>query len=373
MRVLLINPWGGEEFPVPSIGYLQAALKHWKVDVVAKDLNLAMIDNDSYDLIGVSFHSFSVKYARQIRDKFKGKLICGGHHPSAMPEQMFSVGYDQIVIGEGENAIIDIIQGNDAKIIKDCDNKYFPGINEIPFSDYEGLGWNGLLGFAIISSRGCPFDCNFCASSSFWKRKWKGRSPDDILREIELRIRQFGIKIFMFEDDNFILDKKRTLEICGSIKDLHLIWQCSSRADTLNDDDICRALIASGCHTVWIGIESLSEESLIRMNKRIDVETILRGIDNAYKFGLQVMAEFIVGLPGDTENDIITTVKNIKRSKINKKAIQIAWIIPETEIYKKAKEQGFNDNVYLESGAPFYTYEQDINTLNRWYNLIDTA
>lgn len=122
MRVLLINPWETGEFPPPSIAYLQAALKHWKVDVVVKDLPDAMIDTKSYDLVAVSFHSFSVKYARQIRDQFKGKLICGGHHPSAMPEQMLSIGYDQVVVGEGENATIDIIytEVNFEEVYKGC-------------------------------------------------------------------------------------------------------------------------------------------------------------------------------------------------------------------------------------------------------------
>jgi radical SAM superfamily enzyme YgiQ (UPF0313 family) len=373
MRVLLINPWLPEVFPSPAIGYLQAALNHWKVDVVAKDLNEAMADKEDYDLVGVSFHSFSVKYARQIRDKFKGKLICGGHHSSAMPDQMLSIGYDQVVIGEGENAIIDIIQGNSEKIIKDCDHKYFFGINEIPFPDYTGLGSTGEYGFAIISSRGCPFNCNFCASSLFWDRKWKGRNSYNILKEIELNIEQYGIKIFMFEDDNFTLDKNRVIEICESIKDLQLVWQCASRADTLNDDNICRSLVGSGCHKIWLGIESLSEDSLLRMGKRIEIKDILSGIENADRFGLQTISQFIVGFPGDMEDDIMTTVKNIKLSHINKKSIQIAWIIPGTEIYNKAKEYGFNDDVYLESGAPYYTYENDIDTLRRWSNLISNA
>lgn len=103
MRVLLINPWQGELFPPPSLGYIQASIKTIEgIEVVAKDLSPALEDRSEYDLVGVSFHSFSVKHARLIREKFKTRLVCGGHHPSALPQQMLSIGYDQVCIGEGE-------------------------------------------------------------------------------------------------------------------------------------------------------------------------------------------------------------------------------------------------------------------------------
>ena len=153
MRVLLINPWESDALPPPSIRYLQSALKHYAIDVTAANLAEAMNMNDDFDIVGASFHSFSVKYARQIRDKFRGHLICGGHHPSALPEQMLGIGYDQVVIGEGEDAIIDIINGNRDKIIRDCERKYFDGINDYPFPDYAGLTNMGIYRINIISSR----------------------------------------------------------------------------------------------------------------------------------------------------------------------------------------------------------------------------
>ena len=118
MKVLLINPWEGEIFPAPAIGYLQSILKINGVDVKAVDLPDIWSEKDEYDLVGVTFHSFSVKQAVRIRNYFKGRLICGGHHPSAMPEQMLSAGYDQVVIGEGEKAIINIINGDTSAKIK---------------------------------------------------------------------------------------------------------------------------------------------------------------------------------------------------------------------------------------------------------------
>ncbi|MCJ7447906.1 MAG: B12-binding domain-containing radical SAM protein [Bacteroidales bacterium] len=374
MKVLLINPWESNSLPPPSIGYLQAALKHWKVDVVAKNLPEAMIDTNDYDLVGVSFHSFSVKYARQIRDKFKGKLICGGHHPSALPEQMLSIGYDQVVVGEGENAIINIIQGNNNKVIysKDCEHKYFYGINEIPIPDYTGLKYTGFsgdvpYGINIITSRGCPFSCNFCASSDFWKRKYTTRSSENVLNEINQRITE-GFKTWIFEDDNFTANKKRVFEICSQL-DGKLPWLTIGRAESL-DEELCRELRRAGCYKIFLGIESLSQEVLDRCGKNTTVEKMMKGIEIAENAGIETISQFMVGLPGDTIKNIEETNYNLKRSKIKTMVVRILWILPNTEIHRKAKEHGFNDNIYLESGVPFYTYEQSMETLNQWTNLI---
>jgi radical SAM superfamily enzyme YgiQ (UPF0313 family) len=370
--ILLINPWAGEVFPTPAIGYLQAAVKAARpeVKVTAADMKVALqlLEKNSYDLVGVTYHSFSVKYARQIRAAVKGRLVCGGHHPSALPQQMLDIGYDQVVVGEGENALIAIIDGDTRPIISGYVNP-FALIDELPFPDYTGLSWSGAMGMPIISSRGCPFSCSFCGSVAFWGRKWKMRQAEDVLDEIAW----MGLKTFMFEDDNFTVDKKRALKICDGIKGKGYSWQCNSRAETLVDEELCRALKDAGCETVWCGIESFSQKSLNRSGKRTTVEKMLAGIEMADKVGLEIMAQFIVGLPDDTEADIKLTVETIKKSKIKRKGVQKIWIVPNTLAHDRAKAKGFDDEVFLKTGSPYYTYEQDMATLDRWYKMIDQA
>lgn len=370
--ILLINPWAGEVFPTPAIGYLQAAVKAARpeVKVTAADMKVALglLEKNTYDLVGVTYHSFSVKYARQIRAAVKGRLVCGGHHPSALPQQMLDIGYDQVVVGEGENALIAIIDGDTRPIISGYINP-FCLIDELPFPDYTGLSWSGAMGMPIISSRGCTSICTFCASTAFWGHKWKMRSAEDVLAEI----REMGLKKFMFEDDNFTINKKRALAICEGIKGKGYSWQCNSRAETLVDEELCRALKDAGCETVWCGIESFSQKSLNRSGKRTTVEKMLAGIEMADKVGLEIMAQFIVGLPDDTEADIKLTVETIKKSKIKRKGVQKIWIVPNTLAHDRAKAKGFDDEVFLKTGAPYYTYEQDMATLDRWYKMIDKA
>jgi len=367
MKVLLINPWQGEVFPPPSLGYLQAVLKQAGVEVKACDLVDAFSErNNTYDMVAVSFHSFSVKSAIGLRQMFKGKMICGGHHPSAMPQQMLDIGYDQVVIGEGENAILEIVNGNTNSIIKGKS----VNVNEIPFPDYTGFTGNRTMGMPIISSRGCCFDCSFCASSDFWDRSWKPRSVDNVIKELQLIV----TKQFMFEDDNFTTHRGRAIDICKAIRELGgFNWQCASRAETLTDDELCWNLKSAGCHTVWLGVETLSQDSLDRCNKNTTVEKMLAGIARAHAHGLNTMSQFIVGLPGDTEKNILETVTNIKHSKIRRRGTNTLWILPNTEVYKKAKEYGFDDSSYLTEGVSYYTYEQSMKTLSRWSKLINAA
>lgn len=375
MNVLLINPWQAEIFPPPSIGYLQAALKHWKINVTAMDYNDAMTTQRHFDIVGVTFHSFSVRNARAIRDKFPdSKLICGGHHPSAMPEQMLAIGYDQVVVGEGENAIIDIIQGNKNRIIvsDDCEHKYFNGINDMPFPDFMGLGYSGEMGLPVISSRGCPYECNFCASTKFWRRTWTMRSPENVLTEID-RIVSAGVKTWMFEDDNFTLHVGRAVEICKRIKELGSYqWQCASRAESLIDESFVKELASAGCKRIWLGIESLSQQSLDRCNKKTTVEKMIAGIKMARKYAIEPVCQFIAGLPGDTIANISETVLTMRKHHIHGGA-NILWVLPNTEAHKRAKQRGWQDENYLNGNSIYYTYEQDINTLMNWANLINSA
>lgn len=373
MKILLVNPWQAELFPPPSLGYIQAAAKAAGADVTAVDMgseSFADAAGQQWDIVGVSFHSFSVQHARNLRRLFEGQhLICGGHHPSALPQQMLDLGYDQVIKGEGENAIIDIINGNTNRIIEGT----AVDINAMPCPDYTGFKYTNAMGLPVISSRGCPFACSFCASKSFWGRRYRVRSADNVLAEIE-RNRAAGVMEFMFEDDNFTLHRERALEICdGLIAMGSPRWQCASRAETLIDEELCRRMRQAGCHTVWLGIETLSQATLDRIAKHTTVGRQMLGVETAERAGINTMSQFIIGLPEDTLADIEETARNIKRSHIRRKGCNIAWVLPDTEIHRQAKLRGFDDSIYLDSGAPFYTYERSMNTLQYWANLINQA
>jgi len=221
-------------------------------------------------------------------------------------------------------------------------------------------------GIPIISSRGCPFSCLFCDSTNFWGHKYKMRSADNVLAEIELR-KSEGYLTWIFYDDNFTANKSRILEICSGL-DGSYIWECVGRAENL-DKELCHELFRAGCRMVHLGIESLSQEALDRMGKNTTIEKMLKGVENAESIGLRTMSLFLIGLPGDTIRDIELTRYHRQRSHITQYGTNICWVLPGTDIYKKAKAYGFNDDAYL-SGVPFYTYEHSFEELTLWASQI---
>jgi len=378
-NILLINPWYGDVFPPPSLGYLQGAIKaYFKDEVNVTAANFPEVEElikiNSYDLVCVTYHSISVKSAVYIRNLIKTKLVCGGHHPSALPNQMLGIGYDQVVVGQGENAIIDIILGEESKIYSET-KKYFETINDIPFPDYTGLEVNGEWGYPIITSRGCNNKCNFCASTDFWGNKWMSRSADSVVNEIK-HVLDLGAKLWFFEDDNFTLNKRRAKEICQKIIDEvipvygRIGWQCGSRVESLVDVELCQLLKLAGCYCVWTGVETLSQDSLDRCEKGTTVEKMINGAKTASENGMDVVYQFILGLPGDTENDIRITSEQLKNSHMHRIATNFAWILPNTKIYNEAKKRGFNDNTYLNGGDLTYIYEQPMETLIKWKSML---
>lgn len=372
LNVLLIHPWKPEIFPPPAIGYLRAALEFNGKPVTVTSSYLGHNLPEQADFVGISVHSFAVrnvcKMLPQLRAKYpNAKFIAGGHHSTALPEQMLEIGFDQVVAGPGELRIQEIIFG-------DCVDQFLPLPN---YSDLD-IGWSmpayqGGRGIGIVSSRGCPFECSFCASSNFWKRKWTPLKPDLVMQTLEAQIQHYKLTSWMFEDDNFTLNVDRAIEICDRIKASPITnkmpWQAASRAESLCSETLCKALKDAGCAKVWLGVESLCQRTLDRCKKNTRVENVLNGIATARSLRLGLVCQFIAGLPGETEETMSENCELIRRHRISA-GVNKAWILPGTEIHRLAKEHyGFDDKIYL-NGIPLYTFEWEPGTLDRWVGKI---
>jgi radical SAM superfamily enzyme YgiQ (UPF0313 family) len=224
-------------------------------------------------------------------------------------------------------------------------------------------------GFPVISSRGCVFGCSYCGSSLFWERKWYPRSPENIIEEILSTIDKTGFKRFMFEDDNFTLNSGRAIKVCELIQSKILTkypdvaWECASRASSLKNKELCKAMSGAKCYRVWLGVESGSKKILELCNKATIPDEQMDGIVAANAAGISTIAQFISGLSGETDDTINETVNFIKRAKPSYITCQNAWILPGTELYKQA--YNLKDSIYL-SEVPFFTYENSIEKLTEW-------
>jgi radical SAM superfamily enzyme YgiQ (UPF0313 family) len=308
-----------------------------------------------------------LNYADNIK-KIKDCLVClGGPHPIIMPAEVLkNMSVDLVVMGEGEETLLELLnflnENKDLKQVKgiafktknaeivvnkrrahiqDIDTLPMPARHLVEIEKYRPSPhqYKTLPMTTMIVSRGCPFGCLFCASRNVWGRSYRARSVDKVIDEIKFLIEKYEIKNINFWDDLWGLKDEWTHDFCRKIIDekIKISWSCERRIDTGNLE-ILKLMKKSGCYSIFYGIESLDQECLNNINKGTTIEQAEDVMKNTKKAGIEVRANFIVGLPGDTPEKLKKTIKRI--CKINPDYIKFNLMTPYpgTELYKQVKE-----------------------------------
>jgi len=307
--------------------------------------------------------------------------VLNGQHPSARPKACLSnPNVDFVVIGEPENTISELVsaleQGRqDLKKIKgiafvkngktiitsprpmieNLDSLPFPARHLLPMEEYYvAVKENPLRGeirkpwTIMITSRGCPYNCIFCSNCLVSGKKWRGRSPENVVDEIEHLIKTYHIKQIDFSDDNMTLDKKRMETICDLIvkRRLNVEWFTPNgiRADTL-DEKLLTKMKKAGCKKIRIapesGVQRVVDEII---KKNLDLKSVEQAVVLCKKVGIKVGCFFVIGLIGETKDDIEETIKfayKLRQLGADSFIFSIAAPIYGTELYEQAKRGGF--------------------------------
>ena len=341
------------------------------------------IDSDT-QLVGIS-NLFTFAYpavevlCQEIRKAYPHiKIVLGGPHPTALYDEILKTvpEVDFVAIREGEESLLglleylngkqkfedlsglatrdesgDIIVLKSAKRIKNLnqDNVPFPARHLLPMENYiqaqEGHGPSSGRWTSILSSRGCPFGCTFCESR---KTIWVSRTPEDVVDEMEYCLREWGIDEFHFEDDNMTIQKKRLIGICDEIikRDLKIKWQTPNgiRA-SVTDIEMLTKMKESGCLHITLAPESGSERVLaeiIQKGKDFSLVHLKECGALAHKLGLKVAAYFIIGLPGETREEVHESIKYAKelaKCGIDEVAFGLFIPLPGTPLWEVAKHK----------------------------------
>ena len=271
-------------------------------------------------------------------------VFIGGVHATVKPDEAAEE-FDAVIVGEGERSIFKVLQGAGGIIklggIEDIDAIPFPARHllkpEARFSRklFEGEKYRqSELATTITSTRGCPFDCAYCASPTICDRKIRFRSAENFVEEVEHIITEYGCRSFKFIDDNFPLRRTRTLEIAELLEPLKINFRCHTRT-SLVDEEILLALRKAGCNEIAYGLEVSDDYVLKKIQKHETVEDQKRGVRLAKEAGLVVRLYLMVGLPFETWNTISNTKRFIveNREYIDKYTLSTFAPYPGSDIY----------------------------------------
>lgn len=392
----------GLSFPL-GLGYLATALKNAGHDVIGLDAAIGAppqtisagqihfgftdtqlrdrIIKHKPDIIGISCFFSSrfpavLKSARVIKDIDKTiPVIVGGAHPSIMPDNVCA--YPEIdfaMIGESEHSLVTFLQAfekqmdyhsieglafkRDGQVIVNPKTQYENEPDRLGFPDWDtfclekylilnkdrwGLGFGRYA--PLITSRSCPYHCNFCSVHKVMGPKYRARSAEHVLQEIELLVTGYGVNEISFEDDNLTYEKGRFIEICRGIIEnkFKIKWHTPNGVHVGSlDDEMIDWASQAGCDSLNLAIESGDEHMRNKVIKKgLSTQKIYEVVRSCRKAGIKVNAYFVIGMPGEIDHSINNTRKLIKDLRFDNLSIFTATPIPGTRLYDECLTKGY--------------------------------
>src|SRR4030043_696154 len=322
MKILLINPAPlgtlkatGVLFPPLGLLYVAAYAEKEGHQVAVRDLAVRKKKEDivfkKYDIVGTPTDTTRHRQALQLAKRAKAggcTVVMGGPHPGYVDKEILSTKrVNFIVHGEGEmtfSELVTALQKNDGKfhgiqgisflsngrIVRTPPRPFHENLDRLPLpsrhlihmDDYRRTKFGGRDITPLMTSRGCPCQCAFCASSHFFGKKVRTRSVAPVLDELDKIYHRYHFNAVAFVDDTFNLFPKRVIEICHGIieKKLDLWWWCLSRIDLLlRNEEMVKEMVGAGAKSVFIGVESSSPRTLKELRKGIEVEETVQTVE----------------------------------------------------------------------------------------------
>jgi radical SAM superfamily enzyme YgiQ (UPF0313 family) len=360
-----------KEFPPFGALYIAASIENDGHSVVIKKLHPDSCTFDLTDFDAIVFSiSASATFNMFMECRFKSLfapdalIMAGGIHANLFPEQtLLDLKVDVVGIGEGEETIVELLKlwhtkdfsavagvcymGSDRapvrtpprKLNKNIDNFPLPGRHLLDPSDFimnDRMSNTNVKMTHIMPGRGCPFPCRFCASA---QTQVQYRSGDDIRRELEHLIDNYGIKGFAVVGNDFILNKNNVKDICDKIGALDLQWATLSRVDRV-DEEILKAMRKAGCYELEFGVEAGSEKILEAMDKKISKKQIINALKLTHASGIKNKVFLIHGYPGENYETTMETIELLEQIGDTVERVSLFRFVPlpGTYVYNFAKQ-----------------------------------
>ena len=323
------------------------------------------------EIAGISVLTPKVPSAFKIAEICKSinpdiRVVFGGHHPTVKPDEMLlNKNVDFVVRGEGEETFYELvksigeghftllsysnIQGlsfrDNGRVIHNMSRKCIEDLDSIPVPARDRLlnldTYTPTQLSMVMTSRGCPFKCSFCASNNMWGNTIRFRSIENVIEEINDLKNRFSVKNITFMDDSFTLNRSRVKEFCSALieNQVNITWSCLTRVNMISDE-LISSMKRAGCTKVDIGIESGNQRVLDLMNKGITLEQVREAAKILRRNKMYWSAFFMFGLPTETEDEVMDTLHFLEELKPDWANISIFTPYPGTKLYDLAKENG---------------------------------
>lgn len=342
---------------VNEVGFsqLQRKLRRFKPDLVVINTATPSITSD----LKVT------ALAKQTNKKCK--TVAFGIHVTALPETSLKMepDLDCVIRGEPEITLKEIalaierkkglkeIQGisykKGKKIIHNPSRPPLENLDELPFPAWQHIRierhlmpFKNVPFLLIVTSRGCPYQCKFCADKTFYGRKLRLRSPKRIVEEMEWVGKEFGVKDFLFWSESFTINPQFAEKVVDEIirRRLKIHWVCNSRVDSVNYP-LLKKFAQAGCWMIGYGVESGEQKVLDMMNKGTTLAQTRKSVRDAHKAGLEVTGHCIIGYPRETKKTIEKTIKFAKELDLDFAQFYCAVPFPGSELFEMAKKRGW--------------------------------
>lgn len=394
MRVLLINPptrfmltTNVPEFvdvetgKYPPLGLLYVAgslLETGRHQVEILDSQLEELDYPQIEseirqrqpeLIGIQATTFTLIDVIKVCEICKKTLpavpvVIGGPHTFLYPHETLNLpGVDYVVLGEGEQnfpAFVDCLEaGSDftgikglvyrqngrivntgvPTLIENLDNLPYPPRELLPYKKYYSVLAQRTPITTMMSSRGCPYRCTFCARPHLGK-KWRARSPENIVAEMR-RCLEAGIAEIFFYDDTFNINTERVIKICELIlrEKLDIIWDIRARVDLMTPE-LLKLLARAGCKRIHYGVEAGTEPMVKVLRKEVDLSKVREVFWHTRRNGITTLGYFMIGNPGETREQILATIKFALELDADYVHFSVTTPFPGTELYHQGLKSG---------------------------------
>lgn len=364
--------------PPLGVAYIAAILKNssYKIDIL--DMHIKALDFEDIikcyqklnpKIVALSATTPTFPSAIKITKLLKAWdnsviTIIGGIHATCVPEEcILEESIDYVIVGEGEFTMLELVNNilhqknelcnirglvykDNNEIVVNKPRERLQNLDKLPFPARELLDINAYYQKgSIVSSRGCPYHCNYCSCSVIAGHTYRVHSVNYVLNEIEFLIGEYGFKYFDFHDDTFNFYPQRVFEFCQEIRkrDLKFEWGCFCRVTNFNYD-IAKSMVEAGCNVIQFGVEAGNQTVLNSIKKRIKLEEVENAIISAKKAGIEKIAcGFIIGHAIDTEDTVNETIDfGLKLSELGATDLSISVLTPYpgTEVYNNLGRNG---------------------------------